>query len=510
MTECNHISVAVIRKSEIDLRRGLIRSPHAINEANTLGQTALHLAIEWPAGIDLLLQAGADVNSRDHYKLSPLDYAVQRSLTEPTSSLVNATCSLLDYNLTTHHSTLAIAVVKEIDEPRKQTSNAAAKEIVDLLVNSVIYRRKKLCDLAICTLPASKITHFFPYWDHDSYLLDESASQLFSLLLSYDITVPSVLNPGSYRATVYHHIKNSTRVAEMLWKGGFRDIDGKDSLGLTPLMTMACSDFYFEDPTNSLLECVAWFLDKGVDFQAKQDLDLYYEDKERRGDMGSGQLFSATSMHFVASSLGCKLRSFPFKEQKTWGTSMFEISKTVFERVIMDQNSDDCICACSFVGCNGFTLLTRSDTLDQEWKSSFSKWADLWDFLEDSCDPLKSSEFLRMMTFERLELTHTCCCCEGIWGRISYLQFFRISDQAEIDEIHDEEAADLQKLEELLEEFEAKRIQLDLPFLDFLKLYWAPRMDEVLDEGKVDEEALRAIGVKVHEPGSELWMNARG
>ncbi|CAD6569753.1 MAG: hypothetical protein ASARMPRED_003132 [Alectoria sarmentosa] len=440
-SECNEISLAVVRKSEVDLRRALTVSPRTINETNTLGQTALHLALDWPAGMLTLLEAGADIDCKDYHRMSPLEYAVRRSLVEPIRILGHADCSLFGLYGSSQHLVLDGAVYREQRGQLKKTPNAAAQGAVDLLVDLVIDRRQRLCDMAISTLPASDLAHFFPHENHNSYLVDEHASQLLSALPYYGVPVPSALDPGRHRTTIYHQIQASSRVAERLWKGGFRDVDGKDSSGLTPLMYMRSDLSYLEGSMNLELECVAWFLKKGANFYAKQDLALYYESNEGEMPCESRQLFSATSLNFVASQLGSNLDlQFPGKNEWNKKMSLSETSKRVLERIVMDNVSDDC----------------------------------------------------------------------------------RIGDQAEIDEIHEEAAADLQKLEELLEEFEGKMIELDLPLLEFIEEYWWPRMKEVLNEGELDEEALKEIGVKVYESdeeasreigvvvyesGSDLWVD---
>lgn len=499
-SECNEISLAVVRKAEVDLRRALTVSPRTINETNTLGQTALHLALDWPAGMHTLLEAGADIDCKDYHRMSPLDYAVRRSLVEPIRILGHADCSL-DYTFDSLVLEHAVRI-----EQKHLTPNSAAENVVDLLVDLIIERRQRLCDLAIRILLASESAHFFPQGDHNSYLVDEHASRLFSALLYHGVPVPSALDPGRNRTTLYHHIEFSSRVAERLWKGGFRDIDGKDSSGLTPLMYMRSdSDFInIEESINLQLECVAWFLKKGADFYAKQDLALYYENNEGKVLSGSQQLFSATSLNFVACHLGSSL-DLQFPEKREWNKkrSLSETSKRVLERIVMDNVSDDCSCACSISGCKAFTLITKNYFLRtyREFQNWVNLWAQLIDLI-DICDPLKSSEFLRLMTFEELRITHTCCRMNTKYEVAPYL-LSRIGDQAEIDEIHEEEAADLEKLEELLEEFEGKMIELDLPLLDFIDEYWSHRMYAVLNEGELDEEALREIGVVVYESDEE-------
>lgn len=456
----------------------------------------------------LLLQARADVDCKDYYSCSSLDYAVQMSLVEPIHVLGHADCSLFDAFHRPRRLVLEVAVHVEEIGLLNHKPNIAAETVVDRLVDLITARRHRLRDLAVCTLPASELAPFYPHGVDDSNLIDENASRLIAALLYRGIPVPSALFPGRDRTTMYHHIRSSSRVAEKLWNEGFRDINGKDSLGLTPLMHMHTNDIDFVSyPMNLRLECVAWFQNKGANFYAKQDLALYYERKKGKVLSGSRQLLSATSLHFIAYNIGQEIGQdldahiHRTKEPKSLKRRLSKPSRRVFERVITDKVPDDCICACSLGGCKAFTLIARSSISKMEKHAKSENLANFWVEVKDTCDPLECSEFLRLMTFEELRLTHTCCHPFRDYELFISL-FCRIGDQAH--EIHDEEAADLQKLEELLGEFESKRIELDLPFLDFLKEYWRPRMDEVLKEGALDEEGLREIGVKVYESDSDF------
>ena len=490
---CNKISLAILRKSEVDLRQALTVSPSSINETNNMGQTALHLAVEWPRGMDLLLQARADVDCKDCFKQSPLAYAIEMSLVEPIRLLALADCSLLDAGLHTPSGRraqllLERAVNIEISAHLNGRQVTAAEMVVNLLVDMVVDRRQRLYDLANSALSISDLDRLC----HDSYLPDESASRLYSTLLRHGTAAPLALDPGKDRVTLFHQIWNSSRVAERLWKAGFRDIDGRNSLGLTPLM---CSKGYVHRKTtyaeiDSWFAYKAWLLQKGADFYAKQDLTLYCEHVEVE-NWTERLLMSATALNFAAYNLGEALSQFVWR-RKWVNESLSETSQEMLQRILSDNVSDDCMCACSANGCNALTVATKSlMRFGLPREMDVQRLVNLCSMMKSFCDPLKISEFLRIMTFEELDMTHTCC-------RKRLYKHWEIKDKAEINEINDEQAEDLQRLEELLEEFEAKRKELNIPFEDFVTKYWQPRMDEVRNEGALDEDALRKIGVKVY------------
>ncbi|KAL8884078.1 MAG: hypothetical protein Q9215_007794 [Flavoplaca cf. flavocitrina] len=99
-----------------------------------------------------------------------------------------------------------------------------------------------------------------------------------------------------------------------------------------------------------------------------------------------------------------------------------------------------------------------------------------------------SREIIRLGTFERLGLRHTCCdYVDGV---------FETVEPAEADEIRDEDRDGIQLLESLLPEFEEKLGDEDIK--SFIDGYWSTRMEEVLaarDEESVDRAGLREAGV---------------
>ena len=447
-----------------------------------MGLAPIHLAVEWPRGMDLLLQAGADVDSQDLSGRSPLVYAVDMSLVEPIRLLDRADCSLLDGSA---QLLLGRAVGIEIGAHLYRKQVTPAEIVVNLLVDMIAERRQRLYVLAKSALPISDLDRLCP----ESYLPDESASQVYSALRRHGTAVPLALDTGNYRCALFHQIGDSARVAERLWKAGCRSIDARGFMGLTPLMSLRFHRFCHPVEIDFMLESVEWLVKKGADLYAKQDLTLYCEHTgvEYRSE---SQLLSATALHFVACNIGSALGRVSWNRLKNWEKEkLFESSKEMLQRILLDNDSDPCMCACSISGCTTFTVFTKGYI---RYCSTEVSLVDLWPFVKDFCDPLKISEFLRIMTFEELDITHTCC--RKYAGEI----FWRIKDKVEIDEIRDEEAEDLQKLEELLEEFESKMKELGIPFEDFIKEYWQPRMNEVRNEGTLDEDALREIGVEVY------------
>ena len=219
VNECNDISLAIGMKSEIELRRALVKSPRSINQRNTFGQTALHLAVDWPRGMVILLEAGADVNCQDSTSSAPLKYVVRRSLVESLRILIRMDCSVYDQR------GFQWSLLKDVEElctwPFVEPDRVG-DEVFNLVVDLLIEKRKRLCYLARSTLIDSEWAAFARKKEHEYYLIDENLSALSSTLLCKGIPVPSTLDPdGQYshreRKTIYHDIPFPERIAERLW-----------------------------------------------------------------------------------------------------------------------------------------------------------------------------------------------------------------------------------------------------------------------------------------------------
>ena len=108
-----------------------------------------------------------------------------------------------------------------------------------------------------------------------------------------------------------------------------------------------------------------------------------------------------------------------------------------------------------------------------------------------------SQEIIRYETFEKFELTHTCCEENPDYGLL-YARY----DSTEREEVHDEERLLISKLETLVAKFTEKYTELGVSLPDFLKGYWKTRMEEIeREEAPLDDEEIAKIeelGVVIH------------
>src|SRR5450432_2107193 len=80
---------AILCGSAADIERCL-RYPHALNERNTLGQSAVHLAVLSLTKLSQLLEAGIDVDLQDNRGRSPLVYTAAYGCTDSVILLLEA------------------------------------------------------------------------------------------------------------------------------------------------------------------------------------------------------------------------------------------------------------------------------------------------------------------------------------------------------------------------------------------------------------------------------------
>lgn len=522
----------MLHKSESLLRKAIKACPQSINQPNNIGQTPLHLSLEWPCGIDILLEAGADVNRVDSDGLPPIVYACQRSLIDAVWRLGKAECALYPPDMPWFfqwHSVLQAAMREEVTVyPQHLNITAVARQnVVDCVIDMIADRRRRLQVIATAFLPSEAADRLQM---SEGSVLDEFAASTVSALRDRKILVPDALLPGSRRTTVYHIPCLTIRTADRLWKAGFRDVDGFDHRGRTPLMIRR---YFNQINLSTELELIAWFQSKGADLHGAQRNRIRREGPKSDNDLCAlGSKSSTTAVHWIAKNTGQTIKDFLWecinlrlsyvgpswtlkdlaKERRNQLRQSFyqlmsisDVAKRVLVQILTDPIQDDCRCACSTGGCQPLiTILKifRQDTspVGRMMKTQISMvLADLIESSSSSSSPF--SALVRCLTFEELELTHTCCThfLDQILPRDSNSNSNDSNDDDDVHEIHDEEQYLLAQLEDLLLEFEVAKRDLGGSTAAFLKGPWRARMDEVLHEsaGEWDPARLWSVGVHV-------------
>ncbi len=86
--------MAILRRSEKDVRHILATVPSSLTERNVYGQTPLHTSVGWSLGIKLLLEAGAQdiIDCMDSLGNCAFVYASGLSDLEGLELLLEAEC----------------------------------------------------------------------------------------------------------------------------------------------------------------------------------------------------------------------------------------------------------------------------------------------------------------------------------------------------------------------------------------------------------------------------------
>lgn len=437
--------------------------------------TPLHLSVTWPEGVVILLKGGAEVNAYDNYGHTPLRYAVW-------SENFSAASLLLDHDSPvggSYDQNMVLELFCRLD-------NVNLKEKV---IRHLLDRRKRLWDLAHEKLPRFE---FERLGLQDDRILDAKAFLVSSALLEHGIEINPALMPSlkPRKKTVYHTWCLDVPTANMLFKAGFRDIDELDHDDLTPFCYHTLS--LRHQLSLRQLELLKWLKGKGADVHRE------HTRIGGRAMQGVGACIGRGFYH--EGEGGLKLK--PLTEQEVSVAASF----------LQDDVTDDCLCACSKTGCRIITSALKKcrtwlKTIQLPNKEYFSKYISL-PVCISILQPLEEEngenawmpfEVIRVMTFEWLELTHTCHkdstpMYGGPRGPLS---------KDEIHEIHEEERYFLAQHEKLVSQFETKFTELGLSLTTFLEVHWAPAMVEVLKENQTrnveEEQKMRELGVVVDE-----------
>ncbi|KAK7725234.1 hypothetical protein SLS63_008231 [Diaporthe eres] len=471
-----------------------------------VGETPLHIATCWPRGVELLLQLGGDtvtgiIDAEDDNGSTALDYALKLNEPECVNILLESSAAM------------DLEVIQNI---AKWEMTSGQMAVTPILAQALVRRRKQLLCLANEHIQGSKYPDDLS--PNGEVLIQEDAFELVQELSEKGISLPKEfrnVQPGS----VYHCAYMNDETAESLFGAGFSHTNVK-LLGFTPLMTTDLVGLSHRYETkimysHSALGLVDWFLNHGEDLSTPIPADAVGPSTDSRGDICHG----ACLVHRIASEMGRSMRY-----QTAFGSDRHT---PVLQRVLTSTVLDSCECLCTQNGCSAASILSRevwrlaNGTTTPGELSGFDRttWRIVVDLLTSRLsDHLGArqfaSDFIRVSTFERLGMSHTCCRFVENSGKyedrdngVTFAilngdyKLIEVMDREDVSEIQEEERYLAELLEVLMEEFEAKYEELGWPLGDFFLTYWWTRMGEVDAGNNVsgeELEALRTTGVIVH------------
>ena len=475
------------------MRQVLRTSPRSIYERCVEGQSPLHLSANWPEGIQILLSHGGEelINEPDVDGLLPLAYSCAWKCVKSVKLLLNADSAL--YSEGEEHTSY-FSNFHDILEDAMMTCK---DEIITLLVDALVDRRRRLYSLAMAKLGRKALVDLRIDGDR---VLDEKAFELRDALQHANVHIPIILRLPPERRTMFHLKRLTPAMCDMLYGHGFVDVDAFSASGVTPLMEMGYCDSTRLSPP---LQRISWLISKGADPFRRPDQTLV--------NPSSREEFKTTAAHYICTWLGEAL----YWLEKVYGYSTMDGAiayeelvglkddcQLVLGQLLLSEIYDGCHCACSSRGCTPATIMLKTMTARHdgshpcfflqlrviEWVTSLPTYCrEKWKWL--------SNEIIRYEAFEQLGLTHTCCKTFPL-----LLPYPRPHEECE--EIQDEERFLISRLDVLVAELQEKHTELAITLLEFLRGYARTRIEEFATEDEpldVDEIArIRDIGVTIY------------
>ncbi|CAG8939745.1 unnamed protein product [Penicillium salamii] len=463
----------ICRESTADLRAAL--QEDRVSASEEIGDySSIEWAFDWPEGVEILLEFGAD--PKQHFRSLPYHGAGRHS---SAALLLKEGCFLYQFHL--HLSAYC--------------DNGG--ERLRLLVNELTARRKKLRKLAEDSLPWASISDYVG----DKILDGQDCQKILGLLIEHKIPFPYPCTTqdevdrflmNSDGKTVYHGLRNK-KCAEALYQAGFLDTDMLDSEGTSPLSTIS-----FECGTRlEVIEMIQWHMSKGA--------DLY-----RRLPWTN----ESVSHFLVLQIIGCALfhRNHGHPSHRTEFENILQSLNAISDEYFAPTRiPDGCNCPCSSNGCTTISVLVRELTACASWccpqcvRGVFEKFEE-WDQVYWK----EPRAFVRSLTFNALDLNHTCF-ANTKKGHVSS-RHMSPDYEDYINDNRDEQPA-LIEFEELVTDLEQEFEKRSLPLKEFLSGPWYRRVkDHLLTRQPHEEQAIagaKSVGVELEFCGLSVprWMD---
>lgn len=485
--------MAALKGDEQKVASLLAHNPCTIEERSLFGQTPLHLAAGHPACLRVLLRGPgiALLDQPDSVGHTALEYAAKA-------------CS--------GHTKACEASIPVILEFDCRVPNQFSLNLLDLcqacrveLLKHIKNRGERLKRYALERLPGAEAATLGL---RQVAVLDSKANLVIKALERRGFEIPSPLRLDAPDAKFYlcqpesmFHLCPLNYLTQpyfdTLFQLGFRDFVESASLQFSPLRSWikftapfgpgSCQNWEFER-----LEAFLWLIQHGANLWDPMPEETF-----------------ATTAH-------CLYGSIPFMTYRNVDQYP-ENARLRFQSLtrILSSNDvrDGCHCKCSPGGCSPLVWFLRSnlgprnefeESLDERKRIiyGFSDFLNGW---KPVITVEQTRSAIRYLTFEILEIRHTCSHDRGPYNRGPILQ--RTED--EIQELMSEDSHLLQLLEELVEEFEIEFRSLltenDPYGMRFWEVYWPERMEEVMTElnnTRMSENELvsaQRLGVKWHQ-----------
>ncbi|CAO2655538.1 Nn.00g043410.m01.CDS01 [Neocucurbitaria sp. VM-36] len=393
------IARAILLQSLGDLEAEILRDPKAPMET-FYGCTTLQLCAVWPQGLQKLLETEAknliEGCGKQHicseaicycYDV-PFTYAIRWQCAESVDLLMKAGCSMSSdastfYGLSSTTNECAAVIASNLAERRQTLLELAHQEFADL-------------------------QHQDP-----PHVADTAAAHLCKVLKNAGIAIPRSLEVGRDYTTIYHCPGIPIHHFQIYFEQGFVDFKLHNNIGLTPIMVWRETfDVVNHCRSDQVFEAFLWLHKQGFLDQTPED------------PLAIGLNIHATGWHYVGAMLGatCEewLQDSDFETPLAWKVIRI-LSQTTMR--------DHCACWCNpkGEGCSPLKSLWNAHTdhrgmmlyhSQTQRAISFSHILFHHDLnvtgIEDDKPSNLSLQLIRLLTFEALDMTHTCCSLERL------------------------------------------------------------------------------------------------
>jgi hypothetical protein len=280
---------------------------------------------------------------------------------------------------------------------------------------------------------------------------------------------------------LFHTQSLTISIAEIAWKAGCRNLNSERWVGGKKHRGPACTPLWIVSTSNAgwkiTWPLATWLLDHGADWA------------------WTHPVCSASFAHNFARQATRAARL---------GTSIGALEDIC--HLLTGPERDRCECACSEAGCYAIGCAVQecircSDFIGAKFEPVFRSFypelryvgpsvhSYLFGLVQQGGDAVwMSSAILRVLTFEKLSLTHTCC--YQLLGRVDRKDGWPRPVKAGKD-ILDVERPDIDLLNTLVADFEVKWAAYRKPFVTFMNRVWKPRMREIREETRKRRESER-------------------
>ncbi|KAK4153832.1 hypothetical protein C8A00DRAFT_14994, partial [Chaetomidium leptoderma] len=473
------ITRAILSQSIQDLNRAIALDPESVNE-RVCGFTTLQLGVIWPEGLQRLLET----NARDLIDVGNITERTEHHTSQHRTPFLRALSTKCAESV---HVLMKAGCVLDFDPNLEFIMLHTSDECITVLASNLAKRRRDL--LRLC----QEELGIHLDWNLE-HVPDEKASALCAALARTGIPVPRHLSVLPEYGTIFHFSGLLFEDFEKFGGNGFKDFRSYNPMGLTPVMTWRHSTFRnryvdLETPEEEEMYRVwRWAQDQGL-------LD------PTQGDPTSlGLNTSATGWHYLAATLGFTyINNFyvndePFHHIKDYITPFpYRMISDLSQSNIRDR----CACPCSphGQGCSALKSLWKAHADSREpyqhhraqaqddmfWRHClFHHHHNAGHPSQNNRDSIgnMSLELVRLVTFEILDMTHTCCYLErGNWSRSHDPHVIAVCDAEVAEEIRSDnlEQQNGHQLDQLMHEFEPQILALDFSDPKALELFiWGP------------------------------------